>query len=45
MQQYTHALHKIDQDSKIAERQVVQDFPHDPDAPGMRAHLLIVYYL
>lgn len=35
MQQYTRALRKIDQDSQLAERQVIQEFPHDPDAPGI----------
>lgn len=34
MQQYTRALHRIDQESQIAERQIIQDFPHDPDGPG-----------
>lgn len=39
MQQYANALAKIDQDSQQAERQVIQEFPHDPDGPERRAKL------
>lgn len=35
MQQYTRSLNKIDQDSQAAERQVIQEYPHDPDGPGI----------
>ena len=41
LQQYSHALHKIDQDSQVAERQVIQNFPHDPEAPGMMGHIIL----
>ena len=45
MQQYANALAKIDQDSQQAERQVIQEFPHDPDGPGTEGiHTSIYYY-
>ena len=45
MQQYANALAKIDQDSQQAERQVIQEFPHDQDGPGTEGiHTSIYYY-
>ena len=41
MQQYSRALHKIDQESQTAERQVIQEYPHDPDGPGIVGYILL----
>jgi len=41
MQQYTHAVHKIDQESTLAEQQVIRDFPHDPDGPGLYTTVIV----
>ena len=45
MQQYTRALRKIDQDSQLAETQVVQEFPHDPDGPGTKEIYVLVHII
>jgi len=34
-QQYAQAQHRINQEARAAEQKVIQDFPHDPDAPGL----------
>ena len=41
LQQYSQALHKIDQDSQVAERRVIQDFSHDPESPGKVGHIVL----
>lgn len=40
MQQHLRALHKIDQDRQTAERQVIQEYPHDPDGSGIMEYKL-----
>lgn len=42
MQQYTRSLNKIDQDSQAAKRQVIQEYPHDPDGPERLAKLKVI---
>ncbi|XP_065912286.1 uncharacterized protein [Dysidea avara] len=32
-QQYAQAQHRINQEARAEEQKVIQDFPHDPDAP------------
>lgn len=34
-QQYAKAQSNIEQEARASEQKVIQDFPHDPDAPGM----------
>jgi len=41
-QQYAQAQHRINQEACAAEQKVIQDFPHDPDAPGLRTLLYVI---
>ena len=41
MQQYSRALHKVDQDRQTAERQVIQEYPHDPDGSGIMESIML----